>query len=87
MFGRSMGWYTIYTLSVALAPEGISPRAKFTLRASLAFSYISSITARHSTSGRQPNFAAWYKEWNYGTFADGATYRVAQKIGTIFCTL
>ena len=31
---------------------------------SLAFSYIGSITARHSTNGRQPNFAAWYKEWN-----------------------
>jgi len=23
---------------------------------------------------RQPNFAAWYKEWNYRTFAEGATY-------------
>jgi len=22
----------------------------------------------------QPNFAAWYKEWNYGTVAEGATY-------------
>jgi len=22
----------------------------------------------------QPNFVAWYKEWNYGTFAEGATY-------------
>jgi len=22
----------------------------------------------------QPNFAAWYKEWNYKTFAEGATY-------------
>ena len=22
----------------------------------------------------QPNVAAWYKEWNFGTFADGATY-------------
>jgi len=31
-------------------------------------------TARYSSSGRQPNFAAWYKEWNYGTFAEGATY-------------
>jgi len=20
------------------------------------------------------NFVAWYKEWNYGTFAEGATY-------------
>jgi len=28
----------------------------------------------HGTpSAGQPNFAAWYKEWNYGTFAQGAT--------------
>jgi len=36
--------------------------------------YIGSVTARHSSSRRQPNVAAWYKEWNYGTFKDGATY-------------
>jgi len=41
---------------------------------SLAFSYSGSVTARHSSSGRQPNFAALYKERNYGTFAEGATY-------------
>jgi len=28
-------------------------------------SYIGSVTAHM----HQPNFAAWYKEWNYGTFA------------------
>jgi len=33
-----------------------------------------SVTAWHSRSGLQPNFATWYNEWNYGTFADGATY-------------
>ena len=33
--------------------------AKFTLRPNLAFSYIGSVTARHSSSGRQPNFAAF----------------------------
>jgi len=27
-----------------------------------------------SSSGCQSNFAAWYKEWNYETFAEGATY-------------
>jgi len=74
MFGRLLGWYIIYTLSGALAPNGILPGAKFTLRPSLAFSYIVGITGRHSSSGRQPNFAACYKEWNYGTFEDGATY-------------
>jgi len=57
-----------------LSANGILPAAKFTLRPSLAFSYIGSVTARHSSSGRQPNFVASFKEWNYGTFADGATY-------------
>jgi len=57
-----------------LLPNGILPGANFTLRASLAVSHIGSITAQHSNSGRQPNFAAWYKDWNYGTFAEGATY-------------
>jgi len=42
--------------------------AKFTLRSRLAFSYIG------SSSAHQPNFVAWYKEWNYRTFAEGATY-------------
>jgi len=46
--------------------------AKFTLRPSFAFSYIGSVTARHSSNGHQPNFVAWYKELNHGTFADGA---------------
>jgi len=32
-------------------PDGISPREKFTLRPSLAFSYIGSLTAQHSSSG------------------------------------
>jgi len=76
MFGRLLGWYTTYTFSWALAPNGILTGAKFTLRPSLVFS-TASVTARHSSSGRQPNFVAcqaWYKEWNYGTFADGAIY-------------
>jgi len=32
---------------------------------------------RYSTAlqqRRQPNFAAWYKEWNYRTFAQGVIY-------------
>jgi len=55
-------------------PDGILPGAKFTLRPSLAFSYTGSVAARHSSSGRESNFAAWYKEWNCGTFVEGATY-------------
>ena len=41
-----------------LPPDRILPVAKFTLRPSLAFSYIATVTAWHSSSGRQPNFAA-----------------------------
>ena len=47
-----------------LSPNGILPGAKFTLRPSLAFSCFGSVNARHSSSGRQPTFAAWC---NYGT--------------------
>ena len=71
----SPGHYTLYIHFRGVLPsDGILPDAKFTLRPSLAFSYIVSVTVRHSSSGRQPNFAAWYKEWNYGTLAEGATY-------------
>ena len=34
-----------------LPPDGILPRAKFTLRTNLAFSYTGTVTARHSSSG------------------------------------
>jgi len=82
MFGRLLGCYIIYTFSGAVAPNRILPGAKFTLRPSLGFSYIGSVTARHCSSVRQPNFAAWYKEWNYRTFAEGATYgRAAITLG------
>jgi len=52
----------------------VLPGAQFILRQSLALSYVGSVTARQSSSGRQPNFAAFYKEWNYRPFAEGATY-------------
>jgi len=34
------------------------------------FAYIASVTAWHSSSGCQPNFVSWHKEWNYRTFAE-----------------
>jgi len=64
----------IYIFGGSCPPDGILPGAKLTLRPSLVFSYIGSVTARHYSSRRQPNFVAWYTEWNYGTFVDGATY-------------
>ena len=50
---------TLYIHFRALLPQkGILPGAKFTLRSRLALSYIDSVTARHSSSGSQTNFAA-----------------------------
>jgi len=48
---------TLYTYFWGLLPlTEILPGAKFTLCQSLVFSYIGSVTARHSSSGHQPNF-------------------------------
>ena len=59
IFGRLLGWYTILIqFRGLLLRYGIFPFAKFTLCLSLALSYIGSVTARHSSSGRQLNFAA-----------------------------
>jgi len=45
MFGRILGWYTIYTFSKALARW-----QNFARRPAFAFSYIGSVTVRHCTS-------------------------------------
>jgi len=45
MFGRLLGWYTMYTFSKALARW-----RNFAWRPTFAFSYIGSVTAQHSTS-------------------------------------
>jgi len=72
-----------YTYTFGGSPNGILPgaTAKFTLRPILVFSYIGSVTARHSSSGRQPNFVVWHKEWNLfrnfsssSVLTEGATY-------------
>jgi len=50
---------TLYIHFGGLLPcNEILAGAKFTLCPSLAFSYIGSITARHSSYGRQPNYVA-----------------------------
>jgi len=80
-FARSLAVSWADTLCIhfggLLPPDGRNfARCKihFTSKSFVPFSYIGRVTARHSSSGRQPNFAAWYKELNYGTFAEGATY-------------
>ena len=51
MFGRLLGCTPYIHFRGLLLPDGILPRAKFSSRPSLAFSYIGSVTARHSSSG------------------------------------
>jgi len=55
--------HCIYILGL-LPRNGFLPGVKFTLRPSLALSYIGSVTARHSSSGCQPNFAALSRRRN-----------------------
>ena len=43
MFGRLLDWYSIYAFWGLLPPNGILPGVKFTLRPSLALSYIGSL--------------------------------------------
>jgi len=42
------------------------------LRSPILAALLHCTRARHSSIGREPNFAAWYKEWNQGTFIEGA---------------
>jgi len=80
-FGCLAGaWYIIYTFFGGLMPpNAILPGAKFTLRPSLAFS-LGSVTALHLSSGRQTNFMAWYKQWNYSTFTPRHFHQSAPSI-------
>jgi len=55
MFGRILGMVDYVNIFGCFSPWWNSARCKFTLRQSLAFSYIGTVTARHSSSGRQPN--------------------------------
>jgi len=54
MFRHLLCRHIMYTFRRLLPADGILPGAKFNLRPSRAFSYIGSVTARHTSSGRQP---------------------------------
>ena len=59
MFGRLLAGRLFIHFRRLLLRNRILPGAKFTLRPpSLALANIGSVTARHSSSGREPNFAA-----------------------------
>ena len=58
MFGRLLGWYTIYTFWGLLPPNGILEGAKFTLCPSLAFYCILAALLHGTPAVCQPNFAS-----------------------------
>jgi len=49
----------VYIFGEFLPRNRILPGATFTLHSSIALSYFGSVTARHSSCGHQPNFAAF----------------------------
>jgi len=63
MFGRLLGWYTIYTFSGPLAPEGI-------LRSPILAALLHGTPA----AGVSQTLRCGTRNGIYGTFADGATY-------------
>ena len=58
MSGHVLCCYTVYKFRGLLSPNGILPGAKFTLFSNPVFPYINIVTARHSSSGLQPDIAA-----------------------------
>ena len=77
MFGHLLGWYTIYTFFGGLLSRQNFARCKihFTSKSCVLLYWQHYCTdLKQRALAKQPNFATWYKEWNYGTFADGATY-------------
>ena len=72
------------TFSGALAPDGILPRAKFTLRPSLAFSYIGSVTARHSSSWLSQTLRRGTSVMGgYSHLVPAGTFRVSVLVGFV----
>ena len=74
MFGCLLSWYTMYTFLGALA-SGLNLstcKIHFASKSCILLYWRRYCTALQQRG--QPNSAAWYKEWNYRTFAEGTTY-------------
>ena len=77
----------IYFRGGVLPRNGILPGAKFTFRPSLALSYIGSVTAQHSSSGRQPNFAALSRERHLYLTGRPSRWALAHSLVCLFCVV
>jgi len=75
MFGHLLRWFTTYTFLRALAPDGILPAAKIHFASkSWVLLYWQRYCMHGTRAAAISQTVVWYKEWNYGTFAEGATY-------------
>jgi len=74
MFGCLLGWYTIYTFSGVLALWRNFARCKihFTSKSCILLHWQHYCTALQQRVSAK--LCGVYKEWNYGTFAEGAIY-------------
>jgi len=90
MFGRLLGCYTIYIhFWGILPPNGILPCAKFTLRPSLAFSYIGSVTARPLVVDISQTLQCWTEAATYIRLSGHhvghwPTFLVAASVDTLY---
>jgi len=67
------GTLSVYTFSRPLAPSRNFARCKIHFASKSCVLHCQRYCTALQQRG-QPNFPAWYKEWGYGTFAEGATY-------------
>jgi len=65
MFSRLLGWYYVYIFGDSCPLMEICQMLIYCVQVLRSPILHGSVTARHSSSGREPNFVAWYKEWNY----------------------
>jgi len=61
-------------------PDGILPRAKFTLRQVLRSPILAALSHGTPAAGVRQT-AAWCSEWNYGTFPEDAIYKFIRQGG------
>ena len=73
MFGRLLGCYTIYTFWRLLLLTDFC-QVQSSLYVQLLRSTILTALLHGTPAAGVSQSAAWYTEWNYGTFAQGATY-------------
>jgi len=74
MFGRLLGWYITYTFSRALDPLMEFCQVQYSLYVQVSHSPLLAALLHSTPAAGVSQTTAWYMEWKWGTFAEGATY-------------